>query len=48
MAAIAICISTLTTRQHVLADIFGGIGAAELSWLAAEKLLKKTKKISVF
>ena len=40
-AAIAICISTLTTRQHVLLDVFGGIAAAELSWLAAKKPASK-------
>lgn len=33
--AIAICISTLTTRQHVLADVFGGIALAELCYAAA-------------
>lgn len=28
-AAIAICISTVTTRQHAIADVFGGIVLAE-------------------
>lgn len=35
--AICIYISTLTTKQHVLADIFGGVLLAEGSWLFVEK-----------
>lgn len=31
-AAVAVCISTLTTRQHVLADVFGGIFLAEFCY----------------
>lgn len=34
-AAVAVCISTLTTRQHVLADVVGGILLAEISYYAA-------------
>ena len=37
IAAIAICISTLTTRQHVLVDVFGGIFMAELCWGITQK-----------
>ena len=33
--AVAICLSTLTTRQHVMVDVFSGVALAELSWLAA-------------
>ncbi len=33
--AITVCISTLTTRQHVLLDVLAGILLAELSWLLA-------------
>lgn len=33
--AIAVFFSTLTTKQHVLADVAGGFLLAELSWLAA-------------
>lgn len=35
VAAIAVCLSTLTTRQHLLADIAGGILTAELCWKLA-------------
>lgn len=30
--ALAICISTLTTKQHVVLDVLGGVGLAELSY----------------
>lgn len=33
--AVAICISTLTTRQHVLVDVFGGILLAEACYALA-------------
>ena len=33
--AAAVCISTLTTRQHILYDVAGGILLAELSYLIA-------------
>ena len=31
----AVCISTVTVRQHVLADVFGGIVMSEICWLLA-------------
>ncbi len=33
--AIAVCVSTLTVRQHVIADVFSGILLAELGYLLA-------------
>lgn len=33
--AAAVCISTLTTKQHVVLDLVGGIVLAEISWWAA-------------
>lgn len=46
--AAAICISTVTVKQHVVLDIVTGIGLAELSYLAAgwlgKHMLKKSKK----
>ena len=33
--AILICLSTLTTKQHVILDVFGGIFFAEFSWWLA-------------
>lgn len=33
--AVAVCISTLTTRQHVIADVVGGVALAEASFLLA-------------
>ncbi|AAK79457.1 membrane-associated phospholipid phosphatase [Clostridium acetobutylicum] len=30
--AIMICVSTLTTKQHVIIDVFGGVILAELTW----------------
>jgi len=33
--AIAVCISTLTTRQHVIADVIGGVLLAEGCYFAA-------------
>lgn len=32
MAAIAVCISTLTTRQHVIVDVIAGVSLAEISY----------------
>ena len=32
---LAICASTLTTHQHVVLDVLGGIALAELAWQAA-------------
>lgn len=37
LIAVSICLSTLTTKQHVLIDVFGGIALAEGSWLFVEK-----------
>lgn len=34
-AALAVCVSTVTTKQHVLADIAGGVLLAEVSYFAA-------------
>lgn len=34
----AICISTLTTRQHVLVDVFGGIFFAEFCYQITERI----------
>ena len=33
--ALAICASTMTTYQHVIADVIGGVALAELSWQLA-------------
>ncbi len=41
--ALAVCISTLTTRQHVIVDVFAGIALAELAYFAAG--FKKTQAI---
>lgn len=38
-AAVAVCISTMTTRQHVLADVFGGVFLAEFCYFLAGRLL---------
>lgn len=35
VAAIAVCISTLTTRQHVIADVIGGVLLAEICYWVA-------------
>lgn len=41
--AIAVCVSTLTTRQHELADVFGGILLSELCYaLAKSEKLRRT------
>lgn len=34
--AVLVCISTLTTRQHVIADVISGVAIAELSYLIAK------------
>lgn len=36
--AAAVCVSTLTTKQHVLWDAAGGIALAEFSYWAAGRL----------
>lgn len=43
--AMLICISTLTTKQHVIIDVLGGIMLAELTWqLSSHLQLYKTLK----
>ncbi len=51
--AVLVCISTLTTKQHVLVDVFGGVALAELCfvigkrevvWRKYEKLLDKVNE----
>lgn len=43
--AVMICISTLTTKQHVFIDVLGGIMLAELTWqLSLHLELHKTLK----
>lgn len=37
LIAVSICISTLTTRQHVLIDVAAGVALSEASWRAVEK-----------
>lgn len=37
LIAFSVCISTLTTKQHVLMDVFGGVLLAAGSWLFVEK-----------
>lgn len=44
VCGVAVCISTLTTRQHVLADILGGIALAEICWCLTPRLFAKTDK----
>lgn len=34
--ALAICVSTMTTRQHVMVDVVGGVALAELSYIVAD------------
>lgn len=46
LMAVAICISTLTTKQHVLVDVFGGIMLAELTWQLS-LLLQLYKKLKL-
>lgn len=35
---VVICVSTLTTRQHVIVDVAGGIALAEFSYLIVDKI----------
>lgn len=35
--ALLVCVSTLTTKQHVLPDVFGGVALAEASYWFVEK-----------
>lgn len=34
--ALSVCISTLTTKQHVIVDVFGGVGLAEGSYFVVK------------
>ena len=46
LMAVFICISTLTVKQHVIADVPAGIALAELSYFLSGKILgKRNKKI---
>lgn len=36
--AIAVCASTLTTKQHAVVDVIGGVGLAELSYFLVDKI----------
>ena len=36
--AIAVCVSTLTTKQHAVVDVIGGVGLAELSYFLVDKI----------
>ena len=38
LMAVAVCLSTLTTRQHVIPDVAGGILLAEFGYFAAGRL----------
>ena len=35
---VAICVSTLTTKQHVIVDVAGGIALAEFSYMIVDKI----------
>jgi len=41
--ACLICVSTLFTKQHVCWDVLAGIAVADLAWLLASFILRKTK-----
>ncbi len=45
--AILVCISTLTTKQHVIVDVIGGVLLAELSHKFAPKVLKFTQNCTL-
>ena len=46
LMAVFICISTLTVKQHVIADVPAGIALAELSYFLSGKILgKRNEKI---
>lgn len=42
--AILVCISTITVKQHVIADVPAGIILAEVSYLLSSKMEQKMKK----
>lgn len=37
LITVSICISTLTTKQHVLPDVIAGVLLSEISWLLVDK-----------
>lgn len=41
LMAVSVCISTLTVKQHVIADVPAGILLAELSYFLSGKIVKK-------
>ena len=43
MMAIAVCISTLTVKQHVIMDVFAGIVVAETAYLLSTLIQKPAK-----
>ncbi|MBR4414079.1 MAG: phosphatase PAP2 family protein [Aeriscardovia sp.] len=45
--AILVCISTLTTKQHVIVDVLGGVLLAELSYKFAPKVLRLTQNYTL-
>lgn len=42
--AVSVCVSTLTVKQHVLADVLAGILLAEASYILSLKLEQKSQK----
>ncbi len=40
ICALAVCVSTVTTKQHVLYDVFAGIGLVELTYFITGKIVK--------
>jgi len=44
LLAVSVCVSTLTVKQHMLADVPAGIAVAELSWLLSGRIEKKRTK----
>ena len=43
LIAVSVCISTLTMKQHVIADVPSGVLLAELSYFLSGKLIEKRK-----
>lgn len=41
LMAVSVCISTLTVKQHVIADVPAGIALAELSYFLSGKIIEK-------
>lgn len=41
LMAVSVCISTLTVKQHVIADVPAGIALAELSYFLSGKIVEK-------